>query len=246
MKSSARRIAPLKRRAVRRVATGVFALCAVYLIADLFWPGTRDLRRFDPGDVARLDTVMWRSYYDRRPLVMFFQLSELMRSQYGMMPVRSLVTAATAARAAFVFKDGKHRGDYERALPYLESFYESIHARSSGAFDVAEAARRELEWWIVHRERARHEPGDLERALAEAAAAVYGLPPERFAEYARFRAEAMAIRDAKAEAGGVTEDDWRRIGETLERSWRALHAEVNSTSPEPGETATIAAPSDYF
>jgi hypothetical protein len=37
----------------------------------------------------------------------------------------------------------------------------------------------------------------------------------------------MAIRDTKAEQGGVTEEDWRRIDELLNGSWRSLHAAVN-------------------
>jgi hypothetical protein len=36
------------------------------------------------------------------------------------------------------------------------------------------------------------------------------------------RAEAMTIRDSKAEQGGVTEDDWARIDDLLHRSWRSL------------------------
>ena len=47
-------------------------------------------------------------------------------------------------------------------------------------------------------------------------------------EHGRLRAEAMTIRDNKAEAGGVTEEDWRRINELLRQSWRSLAAAVKS------------------
>jgi hypothetical protein len=50
---------------------------------------------------------------------------------------------------------------------------------------------------------------------------------DKLAEHARLRAEAMEIRDTKAEQGGVTEEDWRRIDELLHQSWRSLHAAVN-------------------
>jgi hypothetical protein len=43
----------------------------------------------------------------------------------------------------------------------------------------------------------------------------------------RRRAEAMEIRDSKADQGGVNEEDWRRIDELLQQSWRSLHAAVN-------------------
>ena len=72
--------------------------------------------------------------------------------------MRSNVVAYRAAHAAFVFKDGHERAEYERALPDLVEFYTALRGVSDTPFDVDEAARRELEWWIVHRERDRHAP----------------------------------------------------------------------------------------
>jgi hypothetical protein len=80
---------------------------------------------------------------------------------------------------------------------------------------------------VVHRERGRHGAGDLARALADLQAELFRVPAERLAEHARLRAAAMEIRDTKAGRGGVTEEDWRRIGEPLHGSWRSLHAAVN-------------------
>lgn len=189
---------------------------------DLYGPARTNIRRFDPQEVARLDTAMWRSYYSRERFLLFRQLSELLRTQYRLPWLRSNLTAYYAARAAFVFKDGKARIDYEKALPYLISFYTEIRKVSDVEFDVERAARLELEWWIIHRERARYQAGDLERALAEAAAEIYRVPAERMMEHARLRAEAMKIRDTKAEAGAVTEEDWKKIGELLRASWQSL------------------------
>jgi hypothetical protein len=42
------------------------------------------------------------------------------------------------------------------------------------------------------------------------------------------RAEAMTIRDTKAEAGGLTEADWARINELLKESWRSLAQAVKT------------------
>ncbi len=202
------------------LAIGLIGLA--WAARDLYGPVRADIRRFDPQEIARLDTAMWRSYYSRESLQLFRQLSELLRTQYRLPWLRSNLTAYYAARAAFVFKDGKARADYEKALPYLISFYTEIRKVSNTEFNVERAARLELEWWIVHRERAKHQAGDLERALAEAAAEVYQAPAEKLMEHARLRAEAMKIRDTKAEAGGVTEEDWKRIGELLRASWQSL------------------------
>jgi hypothetical protein len=216
-----------RRRKAFRVAGVLAAVLALYVTYDVAWPRPHSLRDFDPDEIARLDTDMWRSYYARERVLLFRQAAELLRSQYHMLPVRSYLVAFYAAKGAFVFKDGRVRADYERALPDLIRFFEAIRRDGDVEFDVNEAARLELEWWIVHRQRADHAPGDLARALAEAASAVYRIPPDRLMEYGRLRADAMEIRDTKAAAGGVAEEDWERIAELLRGSWRSLHAAVN-------------------
>lgn len=218
------------RKRTKFAIASVAAVAAVlsYCLVDLYWPRHTDIRTFDPDEVARLDTAMWRSYYGRERVRLFLELGEVLRTQYRLPYLRSNVVAAKAAKAAFVFKDGKSRADYEKALPDLVSFYREIRAVSTTRFDVDRAARLELEWWIVHRERDRHDPNDLVVALAGLAEEVYQLPAESFMEHARLRAEAMAIRDSQAAAGGVSEADWSRIDELLHQSWRSLHRAVNT------------------
>lgn len=218
----------LRRRTKIAIAAAVLvAAGTAYALVDLYGPRQTNIRQFDADEVARLDTAMWRSYYGRERLRLFLELAEVLRSQYRMPFVRSNAVAVKAAKAAFVFKDGKSRADYEKALPDLVSFYAEIRAVSSTPFDVEKAARLELEWWIIHRERDRHDPNDLVVALAELAAEVYQQPAANFMEHARLRAEAMTIRDTKAAAGGVTEEDWARIDLLLHESWRSLHEVVS-------------------
>jgi hypothetical protein len=200
---------------------------AVWIIYDLYKPVKVDIREFDADEVARLDTAMWRSYYSRERLKLFRQLTELLGEQYHFPFWRRQLVGYYAAKAAFVFKDGKSREDYEKALPDLKNFYGEIRDISTTDFDADRAAQLELEWWIVHRQRAEHQPGDLARALADTAAAIYNMPAENFAEHAELRAEAMEIRDNTAELGGVTEQDWQHIDDLLHRSWRSLHDVVN-------------------
>ena len=194
---------------------------------DLWSPRQTKLREFDASEVARLETAMWRSYYSRQRAKLFLELTETLRTQYRLPFWRSNTVAFRAAKAAFVFKDGHNRAEYDRALPDLENFYTSIRAVSDTPFSVERAAKLELEWWIIHRERAQHATGDLDRALAELQAEIFQLPADRLMEHARLRAEAMKIRDDKAAAGGVTEDDWRRIEELLRGSWSSLRSAVN-------------------
>lgn len=215
-----------RRKRVVLVVAAVLAVVVIWVAYDLYAPRTAHLREFNPDEVARLETAMWRSYYEKQRLQLFRQLSELLRTQYNMPLVRSNQVAYYAADAAFVFKKGKQRADYEKALPELVKFYDAVRKMSDVPFDVDRVARLELEWWIIHRQRANHAPGDLERALAELQAEIYQVPIERLMEHGRLRAEAMTIRDTKAESGGVTEADWARIDELLHESYRSLAVAV--------------------
>ncbi len=147
---------------------------------------------------------MWRSYYDRKPVKMFFQLAEVLRTQYY------------AAKAAFIFKDGKQRSDYEKALPDLRKYFTAIHTIGN------------VEWWIVHRQRDKFSGEELGRACANAAPEVYRVSPAAALEHGRLRAEAMTIRDTKAKKGGVSEGDWKRIEELLQRCYQSLRAALRS------------------
>jgi hypothetical protein len=202
-------------------------LVGVWMAFDLLTPHKVDIREFDADEVARLDTAMWRSYYRRERFKLYSQLTELLEKQYKLNFWRRQLMAYRAAKATFIFKDGKSRADYEKALPDLEKFYNSIRAISTTDFDAGKAASLELEWWIMHRERAQYQEGDLANALAATASAVYHLPPEVFMEHGRLRAEAMKIRDTKAAGDGVTEEDWQKIDGLLHESWRSLHTAVN-------------------
>ena len=221
---------PVRRR--RRTFLRILLLITIVLLGyaafDLFAPRTSRMRSFDPNEVARLETAMWRSYYDKQQLRLYNQMTELLRSQYNLPFIRSNTVAYQAANAAFVFKGGHNRQEYERALPYLVSFYTAIRKISDIPFDVDRASRLELEWWIIHRQRDQHAPGDLASALAALSAELYQMPAERFAEHAKLRSEAMTIRDTKAESGGVTEADWARIDQLLHASWQSLFNAANS------------------
>ena len=230
--SAAKQNTQTPRRSRKRrilLVLGLIVIAAVaWVVYDLYGPRTAHLRDFDPDEVARLETAMWRSYYDKEQVRLFNQAAELLRTQYNMPLVRSNRVAYHAAKAAFIFKDGRQRSDYEKALPDLIQFYKSLREISDIPFDVDRAAQLELEWWIIHRERSRHPPADLDRALADLQAEIYHVPAEKLMEHARLRAEAMRIRDTKAARGGVTEEDWSKIGELLRDSWRSLQNAVKS------------------
>ena len=183
--------------------------------------GTRhSLRDFDPHEVARLETRMWRSYYDHCSLRLFADLVTLLRQQYHLPFLRACAGAYHAARGAVVFERGHNRAEHLLVPPDVVRYYKAIRSTSAKDFPVQQVSEAELEWWIVHRQRDQHAAGDLAHALAVEQAELYHQPESDFAENASARADAMRLRDRGTAAGGVSEADWgshrRHVGVFLE------------------------------
>lgn len=203
----------------------------IWIIVDLFVPRQNSIRQFDPKEVAQLEMDMWRSYYDKKPLLLFWQLAGGLRSQFHAPFWRSFELAFRATKAAFVFKQGKSRAEYEKTLPGLITYYEAIQELAIEQFDIRNVAKLELEWWIVHRQRERYSYADLANALIQTSAALYTQPAASFNHYGQLRAEAMRLCDeAGRRPGGATEADWQRINQELGRAWSALHQAVGDRS----------------
>jgi hypothetical protein len=205
----------------RRAIVGAFLIVGLWILTDLYVPRQVNLRVFDPTELARLDGEMWRSYYEKKPLKLFWQSAKLMREQVHAPFWRSFVMSYHTAKAAFLFKDGKNRADYKQALPNLEQYYGLVNELSDRPFDVKTTAQQELEWWIIRREREKHPPAEWADLQAKVAAQLYQKPAQQFGEFARLRTEAMLYRDQKNEK--ITEKDWQKIRTVLDSSWIALH-----------------------
>jgi hypothetical protein len=228
---------------VRQIVVVAALGIALWLGLDAAVHRRHSLRDFDPHAVARLETSTWRSYYDHRPIQLFIELTELLRTQYRLSIVDTLRAAFAAAAAAERFQPGHTQAEYARALPDLERFYALVRAGSDTTFDPATAARLELAWWIAHREcaqRPQPQPGHdaaLEDALAALQAHIYNVPAARLADHARARSDAMLVRDAGAAAGGVSAADWDRIEGLLDRSWSAARAAIGAADTAGAGTA---------
>jgi hypothetical protein len=218
----------------RRTILVLFVVLIGYAAADLFWPLHRDLSRFDPIATGTLETKIWRSYYDREHVALFLELAQTLRTQYHFPWLRSYVGAYYGASAAFTFKEGKERSDYEKALPALHTYFSLIRNTGNRDFDVSRTTTLELECWIVHRQRERYPPGALGNAYAEAAASLYRVPTGSTREHGQLRAQAMLLRDAREEAGSVTDADWATIESLLHRSYLSLGHAVSSTNAVAG------------
>lgn len=199
-----------------------------WIATDLFIPRKHSIRQFDPVAVARLETAMWRSYYDENPALLFWQLAGGLRQQFHAPFWRSFGLGFQATKAAFVFKRGQSDADYQQALPDLKTYYTNIQELTTESFTIPDVAREELNWWIIHRQRDHYSYADLANALDTTAAVLYRQPAASFTRYGQLRAEAMRLCD---EAGrGATEADWRRIEQVLNQAWGELHRVVTVKS----------------
>jgi hypothetical protein len=208
------------RRTIISVLTLAVAAAGIYLC----WPRKADLRAFDPAEMARLETAMWRDYYEKHYPRLFYHLYELSRTQFDFSPLDSLRIALSAAQAAKTFQPTRSRREADAALPSLVTYYRLLLPAAPAAFDVQETARLELDWWQARREKVG--PKDYGRTVAEVAALTYGKSRDDPAtlESGVVRAEAMAYRDARSRS--MTEADWSEIETQLLRAYRLLKGSV--------------------
>lgn len=202
----------------------VIAVVLAYAVA----PRTADLRGFDPAAMARLETAMWRDYYERHYPSLFYHLYESSRAQFGFSPLDSVRIALAAAQAAKTFQPTHSRAEAAAALPDLLVDYGLLRAAAPAAFEVTEAANLELDWWQARREQVA--PSDYGVTIARVAALTYGTPAEGEAmlAYGVGRARAMAYRDARG--AGITEQDWSNIEVQLREAYRQLKLAIGPSA----------------
>jgi hypothetical protein len=148
--------------------------------------------------VGRLECETWVTYYRREWPRFLVAAIAVTRHAFALTWRDTLRGAWLVLRANQLwapYPDNDPHGARER----MRAFYALVAARHGESFDVAEAARREVEWWRVHRERQRETPGSpvdpLVAALADLYAHVYGIDPAAGRLAAQERALAMGISD---------------------------------------------------
>ena len=179
-----------------------------------------DLRGVDPAKAGRLESTMWKSYYDGNYARLGWLTAELACGQYGFSWWDGGRISLSAARSAMFFRKNT---DDPRCAPELEKYYTIIQRAVGGKFDVQEAARLELEWW---KERRRNVlPQEYARTIAKLIAVTYGVPDESVLPGATMRAEAMAYRDARRD-GKMTAPDWDEVTRQLSEAYTSLKTSI--------------------
>jgi hypothetical protein len=191
----------------------------------------RGPRTFDPDTVGNAETDAWASYYRREWWPFLKAAVEMVHDGFGMGRLRTLQGAYYVLRANQKWAPNPDN-DPAAARDYMRRFYGLVVRDSDLGLDPVEAARREVEWWRLHRE---HQYGivddeePLVDALVDLYSYVYGVPEETVREAARHRVQAMEHSDAWVQAGcDLTDPLLARERAALLASYRALRAAVGT------------------
>jgi len=156
---------------------------------------TKTIRTFDPARVARLETENWEAYYQKRWGRLLQVSVGLVQEAFGLNLWQALQGAYLVGRAeiaAAPFPDN----DVPKAEAYMRRFYALVKRVHHENFDVEQAARLEVNWWVVHRQNfGKADSQPLVEALIALYTATFRQPRERVYEAALRRAEAMRYSD---------------------------------------------------
>lgn len=196
------------------------AIALVILGAILYAgiPRSADLRAFDPQKLAQRETSMWRHYYDKQYVRLFWDVYRSSRAEFRFSPLDSFRIALAAAHAARLFQPTTSREEAAVALPPLEVYFSLLRKGAPSSFEPDKAAQLELDWWQARREKAA--PADYGKTIAATASLVYGAENPSVTESGVLRAQAMAYRDARN--GKMTDGDWRAISTQLAAAYGKL------------------------
>lgn len=159
---------------------------------------------FDPVLLGRRETEAWAAYYRHEWPRALRAFVGMVAEGFRLGPARTLVGAwhvLAANRAWAPFPDN----DPAAARAAMRRFYTLVRARGLLHPDPEQAARLEVRWWALHRDRQRADGAsraDLEQALVDLYAHVYAITdPGVLRPAARARVEAMDLSDRWVAAG---------------------------------------------
>jgi hypothetical protein len=167
--------------------------------------GARD---FDPVALGNAECDGWAAYYRHEWLPFLRAALAMVRIGFGLSRVKTVQGAWYVLRANQVWAPYPDN-DPPLAREHMRRFYELVVRDGDLRVDPNEAARREVEWWRIHRIHQREDDlseDGLTAALVELYSYVYDVPPASVRDAARHRVIAMRHSDAWVEAGCELDD----------------------------------------
>jgi hypothetical protein len=184
------------------------------------------MRRFDADRVAFYEKENWAAYYQRQWLRLFRVSLQMVRRAFVLPLWPALKGAYYVARAEMAAAPADN--DVPLAESYMRRFYSLIKRVHGESFDVNEAARLDVNWWVIHRRLFGHsESHELVDALTALYAHVYGANTAEVRLAAYHRAQAMVysdrwVQEVRTEPSELLD----KVEAELRLSYRALRQAV--------------------
>lgn len=185
---------------------------------------------FDPVTLGRRECDAWARYYRHEWRPFLVASLGLVAEGFDLGPRRTVLGAWLVLRANQAWAPYPNN-DPDRARELMRRFYAMVTRDRMVDLDPVEAARREVEWWRVHRVHQRESgltEDDLGAAVAGLYSYVYAVEPDVVAEAARLRVRAMGCSDEWVNAGCSRSDPLlAELRRTLVASYSSLRATID-------------------
>ena len=159
------------------------------------------MRNIDPRKIAHYEKENYVAYYQKDWLKLLRVSIGLVKETFGLSWLQAAYGAYLVARAEVAFAPFPEN-DVPRAVAYITRFYQYIKDIHREDFDVARAAKLEVNWWSVHRKLfGNPENQELVEALTGLYAEAYGINPAKVEAAARQRAQGMLYSDLWVNSG---------------------------------------------
>lgn len=165
-------------------------------------------RDFDPVVLGKTECDAWAAYYRHEWRRFLVSAVRMVRVGFGMSWPRTIRGAWYVLRANQVWAPYPDN-DPEAARAFMRRFYALVAGDGQLRIEPAEAARREVGWWRVHRMHQREDElceDDLTEALIDLYSYVYGTGRDAVREAAHQRVVAMRHSDEWVDAGCTSGD----------------------------------------
>ncbi|MBI3915051.1 MAG: hypothetical protein HY327_12810 [Chloroflexi bacterium] len=184
---------------------------------------------FDPARLARYEKENYVAYYHREWLKLLRVSVRMVGEAFGLNVWQAIVAAYLVARAEIAFAPFPNN-DIPRAEIFMRRFYRLLNRVHGLHLDVEQAARVDVNWWIVHRKLfGNPNNAELVDALQQYYALAYHAKPAALHDAAKHRALGMLYSDQWVNAGKPAQSPLlEKEEEELRIGYVALRAALNS------------------
>lgn len=196
----------------------MFSVVVIFVVGVQHGTAKPNMEECNPQEMGRLESAMWRSYYDRQWPQLVGLTFEGACGQFGFSWWDAARLSLYAGRAAMFFRD---KTDDPRCEPALVKYFAIVRKSTDRDFDIHKASELELGWWKARRRSVA--PRDYAKLIAQQASLITGAPEEELLPACRIRTEAMAYLESRP-GGKMTDSDWQEISRKLNLAYVGMRA----------------------